>query len=243
MIGPRFCGGPNRSNHQDLPSARLGESLHGLSARLLRLGNSQELPDAQVVQLLNRPRRPFDDDCVNMRGLAQAETGPYVILATTVAAAGDIAHLPQNFASDLCFHPDFRANCGPVGVRSDELESNPIVTIAVVPVEEVGLLMGSNGKASVGNEQIKETVVVIISPGAALSLSPIADETAFGDFSESAVAVVVVKSVVFSGATGSVRRTAVHEQIQPAIVVVITPHTPSPMDAIRDRAMGELCKG
>src|SRR6266436_6360365 len=113
-----------------------------------------------------------------MRGIPQTKARPQVILAVVVTASGDFAHLPEHPAADPSFEPHFRADGRPVGGRTHEPQSDPIVAVTVVSIKEVGLFVYAHDKASVSNEQIRKAVIVVISPGTTLTLAAVVNHTA-----------------------------------------------------------------
>lgn len=83
-------------------------------------------------------------------------------------------------------------------------------SVAIVAIEKI--------VARRRHEQIQGAVIVKITPGGAAGIYPVMDNGTFSDPGESAVAVVTVEVVVLAKRIG-------HEQIEPAIVVVVGPRT------------------
>src|SRR5438105_4709064 len=104
-----------------------------------------------------------------------------------------------------------------------------MVAVAIIMVEKIVLAV------AIGDEQIEETIVVIIAPGAAHRACCIRGDAAGGDSRERAIAVIVVQKIPLA--------IVCHEQIKEAVVIVVAPGTAfRGADVIDDTARSDLRK-
>src|SRR4030095_13718530 len=147
-------------------------------------------------QFLNDARWPFNPDEFDICGIAQTEVGVRSILTRITAAAGDLAHLPALQARDCRLHANLRSEAGPIGNATGTLDDQPIIAVSVVAVEKIILII------QIRHEQIEESIVVVVSPGAAITNGAVICQAARGDFREGTVAIVMVEKIILSRAAG-----------------------------------------
>src|SRR6185503_2672290 len=105
------------------------------------------------------------------------------------------------------------ANGRPVRCCPNASNVDPIVAVGAVEVEEIVLWTCVR---TVRHEEVKKTVVVVVSPNAGDRFPAIMDDAAGGDFAKLAIAVIVIKKVVSVPDIG-------YEQIQETVIIIITP--------------------
>src|SRR5438105_4090129 len=84
------------------------------------------------------------------------------VLADATAPA-DFAQLPNRLSTNGGLRAHLRADGGAIGYRADALDLEPIVTVAVVVIEAI---VFRAEQAALRHEQVQETVVVVVAPGA-----------------------------------------------------------------------------
>src|SRR5437867_302524 len=133
-------------------------------------------------------------------------------------APADFAQLPKRLSADGGLHAYLRADGRAIGNSADALDFEPIVRVAVVAIQ--GVVFGADDPA-VRYEQIQETVIVVVAPGATYGIGNVLHRTAAKNPREGTVAIVVIESIsagILSNA-GSRR----HKQIDEPIIVIVTP--------------------
>src|SRR5262245_41665055 len=135
-----------------------------------------------------------------------------IVLAAAGVAAGNFTQLPLHPAIEHRAQPHLRTDGRAVGDGPNKLEHNPSVAVADVLVKAVAF---DAEDPATGHGQVKEPVIVKISPGASNRRSAVSYGVAADDPGESAVAIVVVEEVVAEHPIGD-------EQIEIAVIVVIT---------------------
>ncbi len=162
------------------------------------------------MEFLDCARGPLDSHGVRSDSVAQPEMRQQTRLSKT-GSSGNLPQLPHVRCSDCRMQAHFGADARPVRGRADTFHLQPVIRVAVVPVEEI-----RPAALPVRDEKVKEAVVVIVCPGAAGGVAAIVDQAAGCDFGECAVAVVVVESVVLPAIV-------CRKQIEETIVVVVDP--------------------
>jgi len=126
-------------------------------------------------------------------------------------AAGDFAELPGFLSAQRGLHPYSGADAVAVRRRADASHLEPVITVPVVPVEEI-----RTAALPVGDEEVEEAIIIIIAPGRARRVASIIHHAAGCDLRERTITIVVVERFVL---TARVRR----KQIEKSIVVVVGP--------------------
>ena len=132
-------------------------------------------------------------------------------------------------------HANLGSDRGAIGNAPGALNHQPVVAVSIVAVEQIVL------PVQIGDEQIEETIVVIVSPGAPISNGAVIDEASRRDFREGAIPVVMVKKIVLARAA---RRAVGDEKIEEPIIVVICPGRAPGISNVGDEgARGDFREG
>lgn len=103
-----------------------------------------------------------------------------------------------------------------------------MIGVSIVAIKGIRLRQSNS---AVGNEQIKEAIVVNVTPRASIRGGNVRHHVTLRDFGESAVAVIAVEAVV--------RSVVRNEQIQVSIVVIVCPRATGENPGIIDDVAGE----
>ncbi len=181
------------------------------------LNNGKELPGDHIGYGLHNSRRPFDPDDINICCVTQAEMRFQRILIERGAGV-DFAQLPQGLSTNGCLHSDFGPNGRAVGNGAHQFEFEPAITVAVVAIEAIGYRAAFPAS---GQEQVQETVVVVVAPCATHGISSVVVHKAAGKYpGEGAVAIVVIE-IIYAGTDSDFAMR--HEQINKPVIVIVAP--------------------
>src|SRR5262245_49685146 len=139
---------------------------------------------------------------------------PQTILAAISASSGDLTDLAHLYATDFRRQLESSSNGSAVGNPPFALDNKPMIGIAIVAVKKVVLPI------YVRYEQIKEAVVVVISPRAAVAGGGVIDQTPERDFLKGPISTVPVEEIFDAGSIGLA---VGHEQIEVPIVIEVGP--------------------
>src|SRR6266487_4875491 len=131
------------------------------------LKNGKELPGDHIAHGLNNSRWPFDPDDINICCVTQAEMS-FQWIRIERGAGVHFAQLPHGLSTNGCLHSDFGPNGRAVGNGAHQFEFEPTITVAVVAIEAIGYRAAFPAS---GYDQVQETVVVVVAPGATHGIS------------------------------------------------------------------------
>src|SRR4029453_10035540 len=136
---------------------------------------------------------------------------PQAVLTAVTAAAGDLANLANRDAID--FRDQFQSGADGRGIRTpaSALNHEPSIRISSVAIEEVILVV------EIRDEEIEETVLIVVGPGTAITRGIIVDQRTSNDPGECSVTIVPEEEVPGSCA---VRLAFGAEQVQDTVIVI-----------------------